>query len=447
MIQVYNTLSRKKEDFKLVNNDNIVRMYTCGMTVQDEPHIGHIRSAVTAAIIRRVLKLHGYEIFSMYNFTDIDDKLIEKMKTGEDYRITAAENIDKFMKYAEIMNIMPFTVYPHATKHIQEIIELIEKLIEKGFAYKSGEDVYFSVSLFKDYGRLSGKKIDDLIQGKRVEINEMKNNPLDFVLWKGAKEGEPFWYSPFGKGRPGWHIECSAMSMKYLGETFDIHTGGEGLIFPHHENEIAQSECAAGHAFANYWLHNGMMNLKGEKMSKSIGNVFKMSQLLEMYHPNVVRLFLLKALYRKSVEFSIDRLEEAKSAYERILNVLKGEVSTQIDEKLYESFKIELFDDFNTPGAISYIFDAVSGINAGENEAVLRATVNRMLSDLGFVEESVSVSSNNISDELIDIIVEIRNKAKNAKNFDLSDQIRNTLKEKGITISDTKEGAVWKRED
>jgi len=346
MIQVYNTLSRKKEDFKLVNNDNIVRMYTCGMTVQDEPHIGHIRSAVTADIIRRVLKLHGYEIFSMYNFTDIDDKLIEKMKTGEDYRITAAENIDKFMKYAEIMNIMPFTVYPHATKHIQEIIELIEKLIEKGFAYKSGEDVYFSVSLFKDYGRLSGKKIDDLIQGKRVEINEMKNNPLDFVLWKGAKEGEPFWYSPFGKGRPGWHIECSAMSMKYLGETFDIHTGGEDLIFPHHENEIAQSECATGHAFANYWLHNGMMNLKGEKMSKSIGNVFKMSQLLEMYHPNVVRLFLLKALYRKSVEFSIDRLEEAKSAYERILNVLKGEVSTQIDEKLYESFKICLLYTF-----------------------------------------------------------------------------------------------------
>lgn len=446
MIYLYNTLTKSREEFKPVKSDNIVRMYTCGMTVQDEPHIGHIRSAVTADIIRRTLMMAGYEVFSMYNFTDIDDKLIEKMKTGDDYRVIAARNIDSFMKYADMMNIMRFSVYPHATKHIQEIIELIEKLIDKGFAYVSGADVFFSVSLFKEYGKLSGKNTDDLIQGKRVEVNDLKKNPLDFVLWKGAKEAEPFWYSPFGKGRPGWHIECSAMSMKYLGETFDIHTGGEDLIFPHHENEIAQSECATGHVFANWWMHNGMMNLKGEKMSKSIGNVFKISSLLEMYTPNEIRMFLFKTHYRKSVEFSTERLDEAKSAYERIENALNGDRSSDIDADAYNSFKKELFDDINTPGALGYIFNAVSEINSGRNVEVNRATAEKMLAEMGFIVDKEN-AADDISDELIGMIVDIRSKAKAAKNYELADQVRDDLLKKGISINDTKEGVVWKRED
>lgn len=446
MIYLYNTLTKSREEFKPVKNDNIVRMYTCGMTVQDEPHIGHIRSAVTADIIRRTLMLAGYEVFSMYNFTDIDDKLIEKMKSGDDYRVIAARNIDSFMKYADIMNILRFTVYPHATKHIQEIIELIEKLIEKGFAYRSGEDVFFSVTLFKEYGKLSGKNTDDLIQGKRVEVNELKRNPLDFVLWKGAKEGEPFWYSPFGKGRPGWHIECSAMSMKYLGETFDIHTGGEDLIFPHHENEIAQSECATGHVFANWWMHNGMMNLKGEKMSKSVGNVFRISALLEKYSPDVIRMFLFKTHYRKSVEFSTERLDEARNAFERIENALQGAAADRVDEDAYLKFKSELFDDINTPGALGCIFNSVADINGGRNEEINRATAIRMLSDMGFAKTE-SRKADDISDELIDIIVDIRSKAKAAKNYELADQVRDTLLERKISINDTKDGVVWKRED
>jgi len=423
-----------------------VKMYSCGITVQDSAHIGHMRALIVADIIKRVLISEGYNVFSVYNFTDIDDKLIEKMKEGDDYRIIAQRNIDEFMKFLRMMNVLDFTVYPRATNHIQEIIELIENLIKKQFAYESNGNIFFRVSKFKEYGKLSGKNIDDLIGGKRIEINENKESPLDFVLWKKAKEGEPYWYSPFGRGRPGWHIECSAMSMKYLGETFDIHTGGEDLIFPHHENEIAQSECSTGKKFAKYWVHNGMVNLKGEKMSKSIGNVFKLRDILSRWHPNVVRLYLLKTHYRKLIEYSEERLNEADSAFKRIQNALDGEILER-DEKVYmEKFSEALRDDFNTVQALGYIFDAVNEINQkSENSSFLRGEVTVMLNRLGFISEKKEKIGH--KSDMINLLIEIRENARKNKNFELSDKIRDNLKEMNITVNDSKEGVRWKRED
>ncbi len=447
MIKLYNSLTHTKEEFIPVKDDNKIRMYTCGMTVQDEPHIGHIRSAITADIIRRTLQLAGYEIISLYNFTDIDDKLIEKMNnSGVDYRTIAQKNIDEFLKYAKIMNIMPFTFYPRATNHIEEILDLIKTLIDKGYAYNKNGNVYFRVDKDKEYGKLSGKRIEDLIKGKRVEISEEKENPLDFALWKKAKEGEPFWYSPFGNGRPGWHIECSAMSMKYLGETFDIHTGGEDLIFPHHENEIAQSECATGKIFAKYWLHNGMLNLKGEKMSKSIGNVFKISELLKKYNPNVIRLYLYKTHYRKMIEFSSERLDEAKNAYMRILNALEGNYEEILNNEYIEKFKNTLYDDFNTPEALSVVFDIVNKINKNENTKQLRFTLRHILELMGFTKIEKSKDSQSI-ENIMNILIEIRNIARKQKNFEIADLIRDKLKENNIVLQDTKDGTTWKIED
>ncbi|MDD3802977.1 MAG: cysteine--tRNA ligase [bacterium] len=446
MIRIYDTLKSESRDFSPVSSDNTVRMYTCGMTVQDTPHLGHLRALVTADIIKRTMALGGYRVFSVYNFTDIDDKLIEKMRGGEDYRILSQRNIDEFMRFAAIMNALPFDVYPRATGHIQEIVEFIEKLIEKGYAYKSEGDVFFSVSKFDGYGKLSKKKTDELIEGKRIEINEKKENPLDFVLWKGAKDNEPYWHSPFGKGRPGWHIECSAMSMKYLGETFDIHTGGEDLIFPHHENEIAQSECATGKLFANFWIHNGMVNRNGEKMSKSVGNDSKVKGILSRWSPDVVRLYLMKTHYRKVIEFSPERLDEAKSAYSRIANALDGETASSSAGKYYEKFKEALFDDFNTPQALGVIFDAVNEINAEgcSEKKELRAEIGMMLFALGFKSEKKEAASNDKG--LVELLIEVREDARKARNFALSDLIRDRLKEMGIVLNDSKEGVKWKRE-
>ncbi|MGE3062499.1 MAG: cysteine--tRNA ligase [bacterium] len=446
MIKIYDTLKGGSREFSPQSDDKIVRMYSCGMTVQDSPHLGHLRALITADIIKRVMMNQGFKVFSVYNFTDIDDKLIEKMKTGEDYRILAQRNIDEFMRCAKIMNTLEFDVYPRATGHIQEIIEFVEKLIEKGYAYKSEGDVFFSVSKFDGYGKLSKKKIEELIEGKRVEINEKKENPLDFVLWKGVKDKEPYWHSPFGPGRPGWHIECSAMSMKYLGETFDIHTGGEDLIFPHHENEIAQSECATGKIFANFWVHNGMVNLKGEKMSKSTGNVFKVSEILSRWSPDVVRLYLLKTHYRKLIEFSAERLDEARSAYARVANALEGEVSESAENKYIEKFTESLADDFNTAQALGFVFDAVNEINQNSQEAPsLRREIIQMLGVLGFTGALGKTETHD--KELIELLIELREEARKKKNFEMSDKIRNRLKELGIALSDSKEGIKWKRED
>ena len=447
MINVYNTLSGKKEKFEPVSSDNTVRMYSCGATVQGEPHIGHMRAAITADIIRRTFMIAGYEIISVYNFTDIDDKLIEKsLEMGIDYRKLAADNIEKYMNAMNSLNILPFTHYPHATKHIEEIIELIEKLIDSGYAYEVNGNVYFRVNRYSEYGKLSGKKTEQLISGKRVNINNEKENPLDFALWKRNENNEPFWNASFGKGRPGWHIECSAMSMKYLGETFDIHSGGEDLIFPHHENEIAQSCAVTGKVFAKYWMHNGMVNLKGEKMSKSIGNVFTIESILNTYEPDIIRMYIYKTHYRKGIEFSTERLDEAKSAFLRIKNALGNHDSTdRADEHAYRRFTDSLFDDINTPEALSVVFELINSINAGEgDEYVMKSTVMKMMRDMGFIMSSENAQD---IDGFIELFIDLRNRAKNSRDFDTADYIRHKLQDLGITLKDTKEGTVWQRSD
>lgn len=449
MIQIHNTLTSKKEEFVPVKKDGTVSMYSCGITVQAKPHIGHMRAAVTADIVKRVLVDNDYKVISLYNFTDIDDKIIDKAKEqGRDYREIAQENIDKFMEISAKMNLLQHSFYPRATNHIEDIVQLIETLVEKGFAYEKEGEIFFSVDKDKDYGKLSGKDLKALIKGKRIEIDKKKENAADFTLWKPAKEGEPFFRSPFGNGRPGWHIECSAMSIRHLGETFDIHTGGEDLIFPHHENEIAQSECATGKPFANYWVHNGMVNLKGEKMSKSIGNVFSMEELLASYQADVIRLYIFKTHYRKNIEFSTERLDEAKSAYRRIINVMNGEIAEDYDKAYIERIREELRDDFNTPNALSIIFEMVSMINDGKGDAsVLRSTIMKAGGLMGFAGLGAESAEDNDSEGLMQLIIEIRNTARAEKQFNIADLIRDKLKEMNIVLQDSKEGTVWKKEE
>src|SRR5580765_4024262 len=301
-----------------------VGMYVCGMTVQNKPHVGHIRASLSAEVMRRYFEHLGHTVTYVYNFTDVDDKIIERAASeGVEYQSVSERNIDSYLRFADLHNILRATHYPRATQHIGEMHAMIAKLIEKGFAYAGGGDVYYDVRRKSDYGKLSGRRVDELREGYRIEPGEAKRDPLDFALWKGAKPGEPAWESPWGPGRPGWHIECSAMAMKYLGERFDIHGGGQDLIFPHHENEIAQSEAASGKPFANFWTENGMVNLSGEKMSKSTGKLFFIEDIAASADPEVVRFYLLSTHYRSPIDFSHDRLEEARIAYQRLRTPLE----------------------------------------------------------------------------------------------------------------------------
>lgn len=474
-LKLHNTLSKKTEDFKPLKD--IVSIYTCGLTVQGPPHLGHIRAAMARDILIRWLLHSGYEVLALENFTDIDDKIIEKQREQKrDWRIIAEENIAKYMNACDELNIIRANIYPKASQHIEEIIELVNELVKKGFAYEKGGDVYFKVRAFDDYGRLSKKSIDDLISGARIEPTEHKTDPLDFALWKAAKHGEPYWLSPWGKGRPGWHIECSAMAMHHLGETFDIHTGGEDLIFPHHENEIAQSVCATGKKFAQYWLHNGWVLLGGEKMAKSTGHYFLIEDVLKDYRPNVIRLYLLKTQYRNQIEFSRERLEEAKAAYLRILTYIHGFEKLQ---PTTEPLKIEEFieamdDDLNTPKALGIIFDLIKqGYEKPDQE--IAASVKSYLNILGFKEDipqrplcdAISVlhevkqkliseksdllkkaaqdlwdhleeirMSEELFSTIVNILLDIRNQLRKKKNYELADFIREHLALKDIQILD-----------
>ncbi|HEU4928862.1 MAG TPA: cysteine--tRNA ligase, partial [Candidatus Krumholzibacteria bacterium] len=311
-LRVYDTLKQKKSDFVPIQPGK-VGMYVCGMTVQDKPHMGHMLAFVSGDMIRRYLMYLGYDVAYVQNFTDIDDKIIDRAnKEGVDYRVVVERNIEAYHRIARELNILPATHYPYATHHIPEIIAMVEKLIAKGHAYAVAGDVYFRVRTKPDYGKLSKRDIDDLISGARVEVGEKKEDPLDFALWKASKPGEPYWESPWGHGRPGWHIECSAMSVKILGETIDFHGGGEDLIFPHHENELAQSECATGKEFVRAWMHNGLLNLRGQKMSKSTGHFFGMEDVLKEFRGEVVRFYLLSTHFRSQMEYSRERLENAQ---------------------------------------------------------------------------------------------------------------------------------------
>jgi len=474
-LKLHNTLTQKIEEFR--PREDTVGIYTCGLTVQGPPHVGHIRSAITRDILVRWLEYSGYKVMTLENFTDIDDKIIEKQKElNKDWRIIAEENILKYLKACDILNIKRATFYPRASQHIEEIIELVKKLIDNGFAYEKGGDVYFKVRAFKDYGKLSKKSIDNLVSGARIEPTEHKIDPLDFALWKAAKPGEPYWLSPWGKGRPGWHIECSAMSMHYLGETFDIHTGGEDLIFPHHENEIAQSVAATGKEFVRYWLHNGWVTLGGEKMAKSTGHYFLIEDILKDYSSNVIRLYLLKTQYRNQIEFSKDRLDEAKAAYLRIQTYIHGfEKLPELAEPfMLKEFTEAMDDDINTPMALGIIFDLIK--QGYEKESLeIAISVKYYLSVLGFAEDEPDQPINDVIDvlrevkaklkdkkselldfaardlwsrletikssdkffsNLVNVLLDIRNQLRKEKNYELADFIRERLAHKHIHIFD-----------
>ncbi|MCK4250866.1 cysteine--tRNA ligase [candidate division WOR-3 bacterium] len=444
-LRLYNTLTRKTEEFK--PRGDTVGIYTCGLTVQGPPHVGHIRSAITRDILIRWLEYSGYTVKSIENFTDIDDKIIEKQrKNKEDWRIIAHRHIEKYLRACDILNIKRATFYPWASQHMEEIIVLVKKLIDKSFAYEKKGDVYFRVRKFPNYGRLSKKSIDELISGARIAPAESKEDPLDFALWKAAKPDEPSWLSPWGKGRPGWHIECSAMSMHYLGESFDIHTGGEDLIFPHHENEIAQSVAATGKEYVRYWMHNGWVTLGGEKMAKSTGHYFLIEDVLKNYSPNVIRLYLLKTQYRNQIEFSKDRLDEAKAAYSRIKIYVEEfkELPEKIEPLMLGEFTEAMNDDLNTPKALGKIYDLVK--KGHEKKSVeIAASIKHYLAVLGFREEVES--SGELSYQLIDIILHIRNKLRNEKKYDLADEIRTDLENLGIKLADTKGVSLHRLED
>ncbi|HJS28580.1 MAG TPA: cysteine--tRNA ligase, partial [Anaerolineales bacterium] len=379
-LQIYNTLTRKKEEFETIE-PGTVRMYVCGPTVYDSAHIGHAMFILVFDVFRRYLEYRGYNVRMVMNYTDVDDKIILRAReAGEDPVDLAERYISEFKSHLDELNVLPAAATPRATEVIETIIEMIASLIERGFAYQSGGDVYFRVARDDDYGKLSGRKLEDMIAGARVDINERKEDPLDFALWKAAKPGEPFWDSPWGNGRPGWHIECSAMNMKFLGSQIDIHGGGNDLIFPHHENEIAQTESLTGEPMARYWAHNGMLQLSGEKMSKSIGNLITVDDFLSRHEADALRIMVLNSGYRRPLQYSEEIVLQAERALERLRNALRpaqveaaddrpneprGNVETLKDqtEAAREGFLKAMDDDFNTAGALGHIFDLVRAIN------------------------------------------------------------------------------------
>ncbi len=444
-MKLYDTLSGKKKDFKPINEGQ-VGLYYCGMTLQEAPHVGHMRAALTSDIVNRYLQFKGYKVKMLVNFTDIDDKVLESAKLeGRDYREVASYYEEEYRKASERLNIKKASFYPRATQHIKEIIELTEKLTEKGFGYVVDGNVFFRVRKFTHYGDLSGKKLDELRSGIRVSVDEKKEDPLDFALWKAAKAGEPYWLSPWGKGRPGWHIECSAMSTHYLGETFDIHGGGSDLIFPHHENEIAQSEAATGKSFANYWVHNAMLNIKDEKMSKSLHNFVPINDLTTEFDPSAIRLYLLQAHYRRQLNYNREMLKQASSGWEHIkvfLEKTKGFRGKPMSSHL-EEFEKNMDDDLGTPGAIALVFDLVSKANEAseEEKGNYRETLSIILKTLGFQiehEESEALG------EVLDMILTLRKDLRKEGNFEIADKIREVLLKAGIAVEDTKEGTLWR---
>ncbi len=474
-LRIYNTLSGKKEVFEPVEPGR-VGMYVCGPTVYDSCHIGHARSIITFDVIARYLKTKGFDVTYVRNFTDIDDKIINRAnELGMDTRVLADKYIKEFYEDMDALNVERPAIEPRATDHIDQIIKVIDKLIEKGIAYRIDNDVYYAVELFKGYGKLSGRRLKDMEAGARVKIDKRKHNPFDFALWKSSKPGEPAWDSPWGKGRPGWHIECSAMSIEYLGETFDIHGGGKDLIFPHHENEIAQSEAAFGKPFVKYWIHNGFVNINKEKMSKSLGNFLMIKDVIKSYHPEAVRLFLLSKHYRSPVDFTDKFLDEASAGLDRIYALLErvdnktGFVQEVKDESgdYLKQFCEAMDDDFNTALGIGILFDAVRNINRllDENKNSFsqdaedkvrsgRADILKMGAILGILNESpedyfakkrsTELEEKLIDSEMIDKMIKERIEARKAKDWARADQIRKQFGEMNIIIEDRPEGTVWK---
>jgi cysteinyl-tRNA synthetase len=469
-MHIYNTLTKRKEEFIPLNPPNVT-MYVCGPTVYDYFHIGNARSFIVSDLIFRYLQYKGYKVKYAMNLTDVDDKLIKKAnEEGISTTEVSKRYIEAFFEDIDRMKIKRATVYPKATEHMKEITDLIKKIEENSYAYETEGEVFFDVSKFEGYGKLSGKNIEDLESGSRVEINDKKRNPLDFSLWKKAKEGEPFWDSPWSKGRPGWHIECSAMSIKHLGESFDIHAGGNDLIFPHHENEIAQSGAGCSGAFAKYWMHFGFLNIRDEKMSKSLGNFFTARDVLDKYSAEAIRFLFYQTHYSRPLNYSSDLLESSQKGLEKISSTalkIKMEIEKGVKygedpgfnfEKYYKKFEEAMDDDFNSPKAIAVIFDFVKDVNSlitkhetishefyKEAKTFLVRTAEQVFGILHF-EELHSNEGPSLENDLIELLIKLRTSAKSDKNYQLSDQIRNELKEIGITLQDSKTGTTFTKD-
>lgn len=459
MLFIHNTLSRRKEEFHPLKEGEI-GIYVCGVTVYDYCHIGHARTFVNFDMIVRYLRYRGYKVKYVRNITDIDDKIIARAnKNGETVQALSSRFIDYMHEDFAKLNILPPDIEPKATDNIQEIIALTERLVQKGYAYQAANgDVMFAIDRFKKYGRLSGQKLEELNAGARVDINKVKNNPFDFVLWKMSKPGEPSWDSPFGKGRPGWHIECSAMNSRYLGQHFDIHGGGSDLIFPHHENEIAQSCCAFDTPYVNYWMHSGMVMINDEKMSKSLNNFFTIREVLEYYDPETVRYFLLSGQYRSPLNYSQENLEKAKAALTRLYTALRDiEIKELQDKALIAPYKERFIalmdDDFNTPGALSVLFDLVKAINKaqGDEKSYLAWGLKDLAQVLGLLwqtpEEFLKGGNDDSDDEVakIEALINKRNQARKSRDFATADSARDELTAMGIVLEDGPQGTTWRR--
>lgn len=463
-MQLYNTLTRKKEEFVPINPGKVA-MYVCGPTVYNYFHIGNARPFMMFDILRRYLEYRGLEVTYVQNFTDVDDKIINRAnEEGIDSLAISEKYIEEYFKDADALGIKRATVHPKVRDTIPEIIAFIEVLVKKGYAYESSGDIYFETSKFKTYGKLSKQSIEDLESGARVEVNELKRNPVDFALWKAAKPGEPYWESPWGKGRPGWHIECSVMCTKFLGETIDIHAGGADLVFPHHENEIAQSEAYSGKQYVHYWLHNGYINIDNEKMSKSKGNFFTVRDILNDYEAEVLRFFMVQAHYRSPVNFSRELVEAAASGLERLYNLKENlgyRQSTALNLELSSEEKAILADldhykkkfvdamddDLNTADAVAAIFELARAVNIQLQEErsaeYLKEAEARLMELCGVL--GVLGREKAALDSEIDELIQVRQKARAEKNWAESDRIRDLLKNQGITLEDTPQGVKWSR--
>ena len=462
-LQVYNTLTRRKEPFETIEPGK-VRMYVCGPTVYDKAHVGHAMSAIVFDVVRRYLQYRGYEVIHVMNFTDVDDKIIKRaQETGDNPFAISQRYVDEFHRHIAELRVLPATVYPRVSDTIPEIVEMVQTLQESRYAYPTDGDVYFRVRQDEDYGKLSRRKLDDVLAGTRVEVGESKEDPNDFALWKGQKPGEPAWDSPWGPGRPGWHIECSAMALKHLGEQIDIHGGGNDLIFPHHENEIAQTECFTGKSFARYWMHNGMLQLSGEKMSKSLGNLVTVDEFLGDHEADVLRLLIVSSHYRKPLAFNATVIEDNERALARLRSALRPaagrpdsgpetETLAAAVAQARAGFVESMDDDFNTAGALGYLFELVTAINRARDAGVggqpftaAQDTLAELAGVLGLQlatagEQSVQAAP------FIDLLLELRTKLRAAKQYALADEVRNRLTDLGVIVEDTREGSIWRME-
>lgn len=475
-LRVYNTLTRKKEIFEPLTPGK-VRMYVCGPTVYDSSHIGHARSVVVFDVIFGYLKSKDYEVTYVRNFTDVDDKIINRANAlGVDPKEITDKYIAEFYSDMDALNVERATIEPRATQHINQMVDMIQRLTEQGFAYQINGDVYYRVEKFDGYGKLSGRKLEDMEAGARVGVDERKHNPYDFALWKSAKPGEPAWDSPWGKGRPGWHIECSVMSAEYLGETFDIHGGGKDLTFPHHENEIAQSEGASGKQFVKYWIHNGFVNIDQEKMSKSLGNFLLIKDVIKQYHPEAVRLFLLSNHYRSPIDFSEQNMKEAAAGLDKLYALLNRiednsfiskETNQNNSGEYWTRFYEVMDDDFNTAGGIGILFEAVRSANRlldqhpetipSQIAETLKSNwidIHKIGAILGILREphqtyfkekkESGLKKQDLDKERVDKMIQARNEARKAGDWARADQIRDELAAMNITLEDRPEGTIWK---